>query len=108
MIDENCPFCPYFEKLTKPQQVLKIVPLNPVVPGHVMFVPAEHVIDAGDDPEITAETMRQASLYARSLPAANIITSKGEDATQSVFHLHIHVVPRKANDGLLLPWSNQV
>lgn len=108
MHSKDCPFCPMFDDLKTPTSVLMITPLNPVVPGHRLFIPAEHVEDAGEDPEITAEVMRKASLYARNLPAANIITSKGVNATQSVFHLHIHVVPRKANDGLPLPWTGQV
>ena len=40
-------------------------------------------------------------------PSANLITSIGAAATQTVFHLHVHVVPRHEGDGLLLPWSNQ-
>ncbi|OHT47970.1 hypothetical protein BKG71_25700 [Mycobacteroides chelonae] len=39
---------------------------------------------------------------------ANVITSIGPDATQTVFHTHIHVVPRRENDGLHLPWTGQV
>jgi histidine triad (HIT) family protein len=38
-------------------------------------------------------------------PPCNIITSAGSDATQTVFHLHLHVVPRRAGDGLALPWT---
>jgi hypothetical protein len=38
----------------------------------------------------------------------NLITSVGADATQSVRHLHIHVVPRREGDGLMLPWSGQL
>jgi histidine triad (HIT) family protein len=35
----------------------------------------------------------------------NIITSVGSAATQTVRHLHVHVVPRRRGDGLQLPWS---
>jgi histidine triad (HIT) family protein len=37
----------------------------------------------------------------------NIITSVGAEATQTVFHLHLHVVPRRFGDGLALPWTGQ-
>lgn len=37
-----------------------------------------------------------------------VITSIGADATQTVFHTHIHVVPRRPGDGLTLPWTGQV
>ena len=36
----------------------------------------------------------------------NLITSAGRTATQSVFHLHIHYVPRAYRDGLALPWHS--
>lgn len=36
---------------------------------------------------------------------SNLITSAGAEATQSVFHLHVHIVPRGENDGLALPWT---
>ena len=36
----------------------------------------------------------------------NLITSRGRAATQSVFHLHLHLVPRADNDGLALPWHS--
>jgi histidine triad (HIT) family protein len=108
MTEDNCPFCAYFKADKAPMSVKIIKPLNPVTPGHLLFVPAEHTSDAGDEPDVTAEVMRQASTYARRLRACNIITSKGVDATQSVFHLHIHVVPRTAGDGLKLPWTDQV
>jgi len=55
----------------------------------------------------TATVMRRAAELMAELPAANIITSKGREATQSVFHLHVHVVPRQADDDLPLPWTPQ-
>ena len=84
---------------------IAIVPLNPVVDGHVLIIPTKHVSDALENPTITAAAMKHASEFASG--QCNIITSIGEDATQSVFHLHIHIVPRSKGDGLLLPWSSQ-
>jgi histidine triad (HIT) family protein len=84
---------------------LAIVPLDPVVPGHVLVIPKTHVADALADPGVTAGTMRRAAQLAHGLPCCNIITSVGAKATQTVFHLHLHIVPRRAGDGLALPWS---
>lgn len=90
---------------------MAFTPLNPVTPGHILVVPRQHVADALEDPDVTAETMRQAANYARRARAGgrwsafNIITSAGHDATQTVMHLHLHVVPRRPGDGLRLPWS---
>ncbi|MFI8504507.1 HIT family protein [Streptomyces sp. NPDC085524] len=75
--------------------------------GHVFVLPRVHVADAGTDPEVTVAVMRRAAELMAELPAANLITSKGEAATQSVPHLHVHVVPRQTDDGLPLPWSPQ-
>ena len=37
----------------------------------------------------------------------NVITSAGRAATQTVMHLHFHLVPREPGDGLMLPWSDK-
>ncbi|MGW2299188.1 HIT family protein [Streptomyces violaceorubidus] len=78
-----------------------------VHPEHVFVLPRVHVEDAGTDPEVTAAVMRRAAELMAEHPAANLITSKGEAATQSVFHLHVHIVPREEEDGLPLPWTPQ-
>ncbi|MFF8422943.1 HIT family protein [Streptomyces sp. NPDC015680] len=75
--------------------------------GHIMVLPRVHVEDAGINPEVTAQVMRRAAELMAELPAANLITSKGIEATQSVFHLHVHLVPRQADDDLPLPWTPQ-
>lgn len=96
--------------------VLGIVPLNPVVEGHVIFMPRKHVRDAVEDPLVTGYVTQATAEYIKQVqrhdpvgePSAfNIITSIGKDATQSVFHLHVHVVPRQNGDGLHLPWTGQ-
>jgi histidine triad (HIT) family protein len=86
------------------EDAIAIAPLNPVVAGHVLIIPREHVADALENPLVTAAAMRRAAEFATG--PCNLITSVGKEATQSVFHLHIHIVPRAPGDGLLLPWSN--
>lgn len=83
-------------------------PLNPVVEGHLLVVNKHHTEDFTDNQDVFAETCRVASSVAKLKGGDfNLITSKGKNATQSVFHCHIHLVPRKENDGLFLPWTNQ-
>jgi histidine triad (HIT) family protein len=69
----------------------------------LLVVPTEHVTDALDDPRVTAFTMGAAATVAKG--PCNFITSVGAEATQTVRHLHIHIVPRRQHDGLQLPWS---
>ena len=83
------------------------LPLNPVGPGHRLFIPKAHVADALEDPMVTAVTARFAAEWAarNGVGACNLITSRGPEATQSVYHLHLHLVPRLKGDGLALPWT---
>ncbi|MFJ5559347.1 HIT family protein [Streptomyces sp. NPDC093250] len=85
---------------------LAIVPLSRVTPGHVLVIPHAHVADVATDPEVSAATMRRAAELSHGVGACNIITSQGRPATQTIFHLHLHIVPRRDGDGLKLPWSS--
>lgn len=80
-------------------------PIDPVVAGHTLIVPREHVSDATENPKVTAQVMYRAALYASGFDHSNIITSIGKPATQSIFHLHVHVIPRAAGDQLMVPWG---
>ena len=110
----NCVFCDR-EKIKTDQieqhfaadgsTVLVFEPLAPVVPGHLLVVPERHVSDATEDRYAASMTMGVAAQVAQRYSSANILTSIGAAATQTVFHLHLHVVPRVYGDGLLLPWS---
>lgn len=81
-------------------------PLGPVTEGHLLVVPTRHVPDAAQDPGAAAEVMYHAAQIAAERGGAhNLITSIGAEATQTVAHLHAHVVPRRAGDGLVLPWT---
>lgn len=86
---------------------LAFIPLNPVTPGHTLVIPRSHVADFAASPEVSAATMRRAAQFIHwraPSEAYNLITSRGREATQSVFHLHLHLVPRAKDDGLALPW----
>jgi diadenosine tetraphosphate (Ap4A) HIT family hydrolase len=86
---------------------IAIRPRGGVNEGHTLVLPRTHVKDAGTHPDVTAAVMRRAAELMAEHEDANIITSKGIHGTQSVFHLHVHVVPRHENDGLPLPWTPQ-
>jgi histidine triad (HIT) family protein len=106
-----CPFCEIVAGrapatvVREWDETLAIVPLGPVVEGHTLVIPKSHTPDFTTAPYIAAMTMHRASeLAAESEQPMNVITSRGREATQSVMHLHLHLVPRAANDGLALPW----
>jgi histidine triad (HIT) family protein len=107
----DCPFCQIIAGLAPATIVrrwpgaLAIVPRGPVVDGHLLVLPFEHVADFSSAAYVSAMTMhRAAELAAESEQPMNLITSRGREASQSVFHLHLHLVPRAENDGLALPW----
>lgn len=123
---DGCPFCDY----EGPSPVLSegtilmvpdfafpyyvIEPLHPVTPGHLLVIPRAHVEDFRSHPRLLGAMMQAAAdvpglltLHGFDTPGCNLIVSAGVEATQTVMHLHVHVVPRREGDGLLLPWSNQ-
>lgn len=112
--ETDCPFCDIIAGRAQADWVLTpdtwpdavaFIPLNPVTEGHCLIVPKTHVPDFATDPEVFAATARRAAeLMRRTHRPMNVITSRGRAATQSVFHLHLHLVPREENDGLALPW----
>lgn len=114
---DDCPFCDY----EGPSEIVKdfgdafvIEPLNPVCRGHMLVIPRRHVAEFAADPDLSGYVMSCAARYATwagwdaAGSAYNVIVSSGEAATQTVFHLHVHVVPRRRGDGLALPWSMPV
>lgn len=113
----RCPFCDIVAgeapatSIYRGKNTVVIVPLNPVTPGHLLVIPRTHVTNFTSTPTVTADVMRDAALFGRAMreecDGVNLITSAGEAATQTVMHLHVHLVPRRHGDGLTLPWTNQ-
>jgi histidine triad (HIT) family protein len=88
------------------REAIAIVPLGPVIDGHILVIPRVHVADAATNTAVTAITFGLAAQWAEQQARPfNLITSAGREATQSVFHLHIHYVPRAADDQLMVPWG---
>jgi histidine triad (HIT) family protein len=110
MMRDGCVFCDYAgpsEVLADSGPAFIIRPLNPVAVGHVLAVAREHVTDAVADPLVFGQVAEQAAAYARvyRLGPCNLITSVGRAASQTIRHLHVHIVPRQHGDGISLPWS---
>ena len=87
---------------------LAILDIRPIVRGHVLVIPKAHTVDLTDTPPDTvAELMRIGQRVARAARASelhadgnNIVVNDGKAAFQSVFHIHLHVAPRKSGDKL--------
>lgn len=92
-------------------QWVAISPLEPAGLGHVMVIPREHVPDVWSlTDDLGSEIMRAVIRVGRAVQAAlspggmNLISSAGEVAEQTVFHLHVHIVPRWSGDRIDRLW----
>lgn len=79
--------------------------IRPVFPGHTLLVPRDHYETLPDLPgELIAPLFAAAQLLAQAIPAAldahGTFVAINNKISQSVPHLHVHVVPRRAKDGL--------
>lgn len=87
-------------------QALAFMDIQPVNVGHVLVVPRQHYESLADMPaELTRHLFDVATRLApivRRLAGAdglNVIVNSGASAGQDVFHYHVHVIPRRADDG---------
>ena len=118
---KECPFCaiargadPAAEIVCEGRAWIAFFPLEPATPGHTLVIPRIHVADLWDADERTAQELTSAILVVgnaidRALHPAgmNLISSAGEVAEQSIFHLHLHLVPRSIDDRLGQIWPDQ-
>jgi histidine triad (HIT) family protein len=109
--EQPCPFCEINTGRAPATFVhewsdaIAIVPLDPVVDGHTLIIPKTHVTDFADDPDVRGDRATGGAALPRLGPGARQPHHQPRRAaTQSVFHLHLHLVPRAENDGLALPW----
>jgi histidine triad (HIT) family protein len=116
--DANCIFCkivagqiPCF-KLLEDDRTIAFMDINPVNPGHSLSVAKGHwptvdVIPADVLGAVAATAQKLAKAVMSELKPAgvNLMQANGAGAGQSVPHLHIHVMPRRPDDGLVLNWE---
>ncbi len=93
------------------ERTVAFMDINPATRGHALVVPRAHAqdllsIDSDDLREVIVAAQRLAGRAMERLGAAgvNLINSCGAAAWQTVFHLHVHVIPRYEGDPLQLPW----
>ncbi len=94
------------------ERTVAIMDINPATRGHVLVIPRRHAadlleIEIEDLAACAAAAQRLAQLMTERLDAdgVNLVNSCGRDAWQTVFHFHLHVIPRYAGDPLRLPWT---
>jgi histidine triad (HIT) family protein len=94
------------------ERTIAFMDINPATRGHALVIPRKHATDLlSIDPDelaaVAAAGRRLAKRAKERLKAdgVNLINSCGAVAWQTVFHFHLHVIPRYAEDPLRLPWS---
>jgi histidine triad (HIT) family protein len=115
--DPDCIFCRIIAGelpalvVAEDEHTLAFLDVAPATPGHTVVVPKDHhrdllTIDGDALAACAAMAQRVARLATEQLRPAgvNVLNNCGSAAWQTVFHFHLHVVPRYADDPLRLPW----
>ncbi|HST55457.1 MAG TPA: HIT family protein [Solirubrobacteraceae bacterium] len=117
MRDPDCIFCKIVAGelpatvVAEDERTLAFMDIAPATRGHVLVIPRAHhrdllSIESEDLLAVASAAQRVAQLAKQRLGAdgVNLINSCGAQAWQTVFHFHVHVIPRYAGDPLKLPW----
>jgi histidine triad (HIT) family protein len=115
--DPDCLFCKIIagelpsQNVAEDERTVSFMDINPATRGHALVVPRNHVpnlleIDSEDLNAVAAAAKRLAARATERLGAdgVNLLNACGSTAWQTVFHFHIHVIPRYHDDPLRLPW----
>ncbi|HKE78178.1 MAG TPA: HIT domain-containing protein [Solirubrobacteraceae bacterium] len=115
--DPDCLFCKIVAGelpatiVAEDERTVSFMDINPATRGHALVVPRAHSVDLlavpQDDLSACAAAARRLAGRAKEALGAdgvNLINSCGRAAWQTVFHFHLHVIPRYEDDPLKLPW----
>ncbi len=116
---DNCIFCKIIDgsipsvKVYEDDDFKVIMDIAPAAKGHVLVLPKKHCADLLTiDKDVASKALIVASKIANAQKKAlncdgiNLLQNTGEAAWQSVFHLHIHLIPRFKDDGVCVPWEH--
>jgi diadenosine tetraphosphate (Ap4A) HIT family hydrolase len=114
-VEGECVFCRIVDgrgeasRVAESDRAIAFLDLQPVTPGHVLVVPRAHAahladVDDADGAALWALARRVAAgLRAAGLAeGVNLLLADGAVAWQTVWHVHLHVIPRRRGDGLRL------
>lgn len=116
MKKDDCIFCKIAageipsRKIYEDKDLIAIMDLNPTSKGHSLIIPKEHCTNIYDiDEDIAAKVMKTAKKLATKMTVAlncdgfNLLQNNGETAGQTMFHFHMHLIPRykDANNNML-------
>ena len=116
----HCIFCRLVNKeipaaiVFEDDQTLAFMDLGQVNPGHVLVASKRHAATLLDlSADEAAAVMRTAHRVAQAIsatfdpPGLTLLQANGKEGDQTVFHFHMHVVPRHAHDGIALTWPRK-
>ncbi len=118
MRDENCIFCKLANgdiptaTLYEDDDFRVILDASPASKGHALILPKEHYANLYElDDEVAAKVLVLAKKMITKLTdilgcdGYNIVQNNGEAAGQTVFHFHLHMIPRWKEDGVGIEWK---
>ena len=114
----DCIFCAIVagtaaaDRIAEDEHTVSFMDINPVNPGHVLTVPRKHAVDiwdltTGEAANLMAAVHRVCDQIRQALdpPGLDLFVANGEAGGQTVFHVHVHSIPRSPGDSWIDPWT---
>ena len=116
---QDCVFCKIVSgqipsiKIFENEHVLAFLDIGPISDGHTLVIPKQHYerLDQAD-PQVMAEVAKVLPVLSAAVTKAvdaegyNVLCNNGSVAGQVVEHVHFHIIPRCANDGVFNRWPS--
>lgn len=116
--DSNCIFCKIIAgeipcvKLYEDELTMAFMDINPGNEGHALVIPKEHWEDVhAISSDLIGSTVKTVKKIATAVEETlnpdgiNLVQANGKGAAQSVFHFHMHILPRRMDDELKMNWG---